>query len=282
MKIRAYLVKAFSVDPTQGNPAGVILNADHLNENQMLSIASKIGFSESAFVSKSDKADFKLRFFTPKKEVDLCGHATIATFSVLNKLGLLKSQTSSQETKVGVLPIEVKSDGMIVMTQVEPEFGFIEDDRGKIAHLMSIPESEILETPIQSVSTGSYKLMIQISSLKTLKNIQPKLEEISQYCKVRGTNGFYPFTKETLNTDSDFHARQFNPLAGINEDPITGVAAGALGAFSKKYELTDHSDLIIEQGYFMNKGGLIHVNTERRIEAGGYAVIYDELELDTK
>ncbi len=282
MKIKAHLVKAFTKDQKQGNPAGVIVNAEILSEKQMIDISAKLGFSESAFVSRSSKADYKVRFFTPQKEVDLCGHATIATFSALKWLNLLKSGGYTQETKTGVLEVEIKNDGMVVMTQKDPEFGFIETDIEKIANLLSIRVSDILETPIQSVSTGTSKLIIQISSLDVLKEIEPKLEIISEYCKEKGVNGFYPFTKETLNSDSDFHARQFNPLAGVNEDPITGIAAGALGAYSQKYGLVDHTDLIIEQGYFMKKSGLLYVNTEKNIKVGGYAVVYDGIELEVK
>lgn len=83
VKVKIILVKAFTKDKDQGNPAGVILNADKLSETDMLKISSELGFSESAFVSTSNIADFKIRFFTPTTEVAICAHATIATFHVL-------------------------------------------------------------------------------------------------------------------------------------------------------------------------------------------------------
>lgn len=83
METRVHLVKAFTQDKTQGNPAGVVLYADNLTDSQMLSIAATLGSSESAFVQKSSKADIRLRFFSPTKEVGLCAHATIVFFLLL-------------------------------------------------------------------------------------------------------------------------------------------------------------------------------------------------------
>jgi len=84
-----YRVTAFSDSAHGGNLAGVVLDADSLSEEQMLKIAKEVGYSETAFVMKSTKADFKVRFFTPTDEVDLCGHATIATFNLLRDLGAI-------------------------------------------------------------------------------------------------------------------------------------------------------------------------------------------------
>ena len=81
--IKVYTLNAFTDDVSGGNPAGVVLDADNLTEKQMQGIAKKVGFSETAFVMSSDSADFRVRFFTPSDEVDLCGHATIATFKLL-------------------------------------------------------------------------------------------------------------------------------------------------------------------------------------------------------
>ncbi|PIY70200.1 PhzF family phenazine biosynthesis protein, partial [Candidatus Roizmanbacteria bacterium CG_4_10_14_0_8_um_filter_36_36] len=90
MKIKVYLLSAFGVSKNGGNPAGVVLNADSLTDNQKKAISKIVNYSETAFISSSDKADFKVTFFTPKDEVDLCGHATIATYSLLYQKHLFK------------------------------------------------------------------------------------------------------------------------------------------------------------------------------------------------
>lgn len=273
-----FLVKAFSKDKTTGNPAGVVLDADNLSDEQMLNIAAELGFSESAFVSSSDVADFRVRFFSPKQEVDFCGHATIATFHTLVEQGRIlvpgaDKRTVTQETKAGVLNVTCHADGKIVMNQNAPEFGAIETDRVSIAELLGIKPENILDHPIQAVSTGTPKLMIPVDSLKTLQAIQPNLEGIAAYSKARG---FYPFTAETLDPNADFHARQFNPAAGINEDPLTGVAAGALGCYAKKYNLVAKDQILIEQGYTMNMGGRMIVDVSDGVKVGGYGVVFGE------
>lgn len=90
MKVNVYQLNSFAKTNEGGNPAGVVLDADSLSEKQMGKIAAILGFSETAFVMQSGIADFRVRFFTPKEEVDLCGHATIAAFYTMSYLGLLK------------------------------------------------------------------------------------------------------------------------------------------------------------------------------------------------
>lgn len=280
--MKAILVKAFTKDKTQGNPAGVIFDADKLSEEQMMKISADLGFSESAFVSQSDKADFKIRFFSPKQEVDLCGHNTIAAIHALLENGKIQLDNSETkeitiETRAGILPIECHKDGLIVMTQAEAQFGEDSHDKKEIAKLLGISAEEILDDyPIQTVSTGTPKLMIPVNSLETLFNIKPDLEGIKNYCPAHGVKGFYPFTLKTMEENSDFHARQFNPAAGIDEDPITGVAAGALGAYIVKHKILDKNNFIIEQGYCMNKGGMMYVTINDKVKVGGYAVTFGE------
>lgn len=271
------LVKAFTKNPKQGNPAGVTLNSDNLTAEKMIQISADLGFTESAFVQKSDKADFRVRYFSPVKEVNLCGHATIATIQVLLEEGLIKDDSQIKiETLAGNLPIEISKNGLITMTQADPVFNKYNHDKSKIADLLNISEENITELPLKTVSTGTPKLMIPVDTLKTLFEIKPDLEGIKKYCEESGARGFYPFTSETIEENSDFHARQFNPLAGIPEDPITGVAAGALGAYMKEYNISPKRTFIIEQGNIMNQSGKIFVNVEDSVKVGGHAVIYGE------
>ena len=117
MKINAYTLNSFAKTKEGGNPAGVVINADALSEEEMRKIAAALGYSETAFVLQSDVADFKVRFFTPNEEVDLCGHATIATFHAMSELNLLKPGAYKQETRAGVLGIELQNDHFVMMEQ---------------------------------------------------------------------------------------------------------------------------------------------------------------------
>ncbi len=275
--VKVKLVKAFTQNPAEGNPAGVILNADKLSSISMLKIASELGYSESAFVLSSSKADFKVRFFTPTQEMNLCGHATIATIHALVEAGYInKVGVMTQETKAGLLDVEYQKDGLIIMTQATPEFFNYKADRKRIAQLLGLKIKEITDWPIEIVSTGTPKLIVPISTLRSLLTIKPDFEAIKQFCIETGARGIYPFTIETQSRNTDFHARQFNPLAGVNEDPITGVAAGALAAYIKKFNLLSKKRFIIEQGFIMNKPGMIFVNIESKVKVGGYAVTFGE------
>ena len=144
-----------------------------------------------------------------------------------------------------------------------------------IAKLLNLNANHLLNYPLQSVSTGGVaKLMIPVDSLISLKSIKPDLAGIKNYRAHGDCRGFYPFTSQTMEAGSDFHARQFNPLIGIDEDPITGIAADALGCYVQKYGLTDKDQLVIEQGYILGKGGKMYVNLRGGVKVGGYAVTF--------
>lgn len=279
MSTSAVLVKAFTQDKEQGNPAGVILNADNLTDDQMIAIAKDLGFSESAFVQTSDKADYKVRFFSATQEVDLCGHATLATFHTLVANNLItfgnnQPVQKTQETKAGILPVNCFPDGLIMMGQQNPQFTQPEIDKKRIAELLSLSEEDLLSYPIQSVSTGAAKLMVPIKSLDRLFAIKPDLNGITDYSNEKDTRGFYPFTPETIDNNADFHARMFNPLVGINEDPITGVAGGALACYLKQNDISKNESFVIEQGTLLGKSGKIMVDISNGVKVGGYAVVF--------
>ncbi len=269
-----YLVKAFTKNKKEGNPAGIILNAENLSERKMQEIASSLLFSESAFICPSQKADFRVRFFTPTKEVAICVHATLAAAYMLRKVGETKAVTISIETEAGIFPVEYGKEGMITMEFPEAKFGNREIKKQEIVSLLGITIPDLLPSPLQVVSIGSPKLMVPVKSLAVLFRVKPNLEGIKRWCKKCGTSGLYVFTTETKDKRSDFHARQFNPLAGIDEDPITGIAAGALGAYAIKYKVSKDSRFIVEQGYILKKPGKVLVEVKNKVKVGGTAVLF--------
>ena len=105
MDLTVYKLSSFPKEGHGGNEAGVVLDADSLKDKEMLKIAKEVGFSETAFVSNSNVADFKVRFFTPVNEVSLCGHATIATFNLLRDKEIISPGIYTQETKAGILKL---------------------------------------------------------------------------------------------------------------------------------------------------------------------------------
>ncbi len=262
MIIKVYTLNAFAKNPQGGNPAGVVLEAGSLSDNQMQQITKEVSFSETAFVSKSDKADFRVRFFTPKGEVDLCGHATIATFFLMAKLKLIQFGMYTQETKAGVLNIEVKSDEAIFMNQNTPQF-FEEIDKEEIAHSLNIP-IEVIESdlPIQIVSTGLRDILVPIRTLSELHSIKPNFEKVYEISKKYDVVGYHLFTLET-KFDSTAHCRNLAPLYDIPEESATGTSNGALSCYlwkNRKINNDQSQNLVYEQGYSMGKPSEILVN----------------------
>ncbi|KAA0002664.1 MAG: PhzF family phenazine biosynthesis protein, partial [Thermoplasmata archaeon] len=229
-----YIVNAFTNKPFKGNPAGVVLHADDLDEKIMQKIASQLKCSETAFVMKSNKADYLLRFFSPLKEVDLCGHATIATFHTMAKEGLVRKNEIKTETKAGILGIEIR-ENEIFMEQAKPIFKEIDMEREKIANALRIEEKEIGNLPIEAVSTGLFSLNVPIKHLEIIQKMEPDFEKVKKICEESEVGALFAFTFETVSKECFVHSRCFAPLYGVNEDPVTGTANGALGAYLAKH-----------------------------------------------
>ena len=277
MSREVILVKSFTQDPEQGNPAGVVLDAEGMSDESMVHVAGQLGFSETAFVFASEKVDRRVRFFSPEKEVPMCGHATVAVAHVLHDIGVV-GKRYVQDTMAGRVEVDIASDGRVIMTQNEAAFFDEKQDRDVVAGLLGIRAPDLLDFPVQAVSTaGVPKLMIPLARMDVLRQLRPDLDGIRAYCEDSEVRGFYPFTQEVLEEGSDLHARQFNPLAGIDEDPITGVAAGGLGAYVLKYGLVKKKELVVEQGYVMGMGGKMYVDLRDGVRVGGYAVEYDRV-----
>jgi PhzF family phenazine biosynthesis protein len=281
--MKVYTLNAFTKDGEGGNPAAVVLEADSLLDKEMQEIARKIGFSETAFIQKSDKADYKVRFFTPDGEVDLCGHATIATFYLLAQKGL-KEGLYKQETKAGILDIEVKKD-KIFMNQNLPEF-FQKLEKKEIAESLNISEDIISsDYPIQIVSTGLRDVLIPIKSLSELLSIKPDFNKVKEISKKYDIIAYHLFSLET-KFGSAAHCRNLAPLYGIPEESATGTSNGALACYLYKYDLLINTEnLVFEQGYSMNKPSeiIVYLKTDEsnflQVKVGGSASNIQEREI---
>ncbi len=253
--VKVNTLNAFIRSEGGGNPAGVVLSADFITDEEMLRIAKKVGFSETAFVLKTDKADLRLRYFTPAGEVPLCGHATVASFGLLAMKGSLAAGKYKLETKAGILNIEILPDKKILMDQNLPEF-FETIDKNEIAESLKIPVEAICpELPVQVVSTGLKDIIVPIRSLKELLSIDPDFDEIKEVSRRCQGAGYHVFTTETMH-GSTAHCRNFAPLYDIPEESATGTASGALACYMFKYGIINEKqseNIVFEQGYSMNR-----------------------------
>lgn len=255
MEIKVFTLNAFAKTSDGGNPAGVVLDAELLTDGHMQEIAAKVGFSETAFIQKSINADYKVRFFTPNNEVDLCGHATIATFYLLANKEYIHIGEYTQETKAGILKVECMKDKTIFMNQRNPEFCELLNKKD-IADTLNISEDIIMnDLPIQIVSTGLKDIFIPINSLEELYKIKPDFIKISEVSKKMDVTGYHLFSLET-EYNSTAHCRNFAPLYGIPEEAATGTSNGALSCYLYKHGVikkNNSKNLIFEQGYSMKK-----------------------------
>ncbi len=290
MMVEVFKVNAFSESMYGGNPAGVVVDSPTLNDEQMKQISQELCVSETAFVFPSRVADFDVRFFSPTVEVDLCGHATIAAFFTMASEGRLvkrKNTVFTQRTKAGVLPVSVfyandMQIDRVMMTQRKPIYKNIYLNISSIADSLRVDINEINDSlPHQIVSTGLFTLPICFKSLEVLKDIQPDFGKIADLCRKMHVGSFHVFSFETIDPQSTYHARNFAPLYGINEDPVTGTANGAVSRYLLKNHLIKKNNLICEQGDFIGRPGRVFVEIhDEQVKVGGKAKIVEKRDIE--
>ncbi|HEX8531247.1 MAG TPA: PhzF family phenazine biosynthesis protein [Cytophagales bacterium] len=251
MKIDVQLVHAFVEGDGGGNPAGVVLDADALSDAQKQRVARLVGYSETAFVSASASADFKLDFFTPNRRIAHCGHATIATFSYLAQLGRITGPDSSKETIDGNRAIQLRGE-LAFMEQTAPVYGSLEGWQEMIRASLQLDPSALLPGAVpRLVNTGNSFVLVPVASASILARLQPDLDLIGRVSEALGLVGYYAFTPDTRQPGRQAAARMFAPLYEIAEEAATGMAAGPLAAYLHDQLGVDAHPFLIEQGAYM-------------------------------
>lgn len=277
-----------------GNPAGVVLDADGLSDAQMLSVAQKVGLSETAFVSRSQTEGFKLDFFTPTRRIAHCGHATIATFSYLAELGRVQEGETSKETVDGPRRIIIR-DGAAYMEQLAPRY---EDARDWVGR--GVQEADVLTAlglmaealdprlAPKVVNTGNSFMLVAVNDGAALAAVRPDLPGISAISDALDLIGFYVFTTDADATSGDATARMFAPRYGISEESATGMAAGPLACALYDHLGVRKPRLLIEQGHYMVPASPSEITVELSLDAGritglmagGHGAVMSEKQID--
>jgi PhzF family phenazine biosynthesis protein len=275
--VRALLVDAFTDEPLAGNAAGVVPDASGLADDQMQAVARELAVSETAFVTDSDVADRRLRFFTPDQEVDLCGHATVATHAHLHEDGALDATSHTFETNVGTLAVEIESDGTVWMTQADPEIAAVEPGYDRLGEVLGTDPAALSgmadDLPVAVASTGFPFLVVPVTFLEPLGGADPDRPAVEALCEEFDVMGVYAFTFDTLSAEATLHGRAWVPLAGIPEDPVTGTASGAVGAYLREFDAFESfpEELTCEQGQFVDRPGRVAVRVGEEVRVGGRA-----------
>ncbi|MBY7121362.1 MULTISPECIES: PhzF family phenazine biosynthesis isomerase [Bacillus] len=294
--INVFHYDAFTNRPNMGNPAGVVLEADGLMEEEMQHIAEKVGFNETSFVLSSEVADIRMRYFTPRFEMDVCGHGTVGTIFALRERGLLEEKTNfTIETKAGILPIQIdvndKGEAFIKMRQAAPQFKDFAGSKGELAHSIGLDVKDLdVSLPIVYGSTGNWTVIVPVKNLDVCEKMKPNNEVFPSVLKEIPNASIHPVCLETYDEQAQMHGRHFSlAYAGTIEDPVTGTASGVMGAYYAMYVEKDFDhemELIVEQGQEMNKDGRVTVyvtkdgeNKRLQIDIAGTAVYVNEFEV---
>ncbi|MGZ8367031.1 MAG: PhzF family phenazine biosynthesis protein, partial [Nitrospira sp.] len=290
----------FTSQPFGGNPVAVFPDADGLTDDELQQIAREMNLSETVFVfpPTDPAAVARLRIFTPTQEIPFAGHPVLGTFYVLAQIGRISTQEPVtpvvQECNIGLFPVELHAEQSrvvrVVMSQPKPEFlDPIDaiDDVYLIGGALNLPKHVIADTkwPLQVVSTGLPVLIVPVRTLTAVRSINPDASAIINVCERFGANGIMVFTTVTVESFASVHARMFAPKIGILEDPATGSAGGALGAYLVQngvVEVGPTTDILIEQGYEIDRPSRILVQVEsdddviQGVKVGGHCVMVVE------
>lgn len=297
-------IDVFTRTPLSGNALAVFPDAAGLAAATMQALAREMNLSETTFVTPSAVATQRVRFFTPTAEIPLAGHPTIGTWWALAELGMVDlpkigAVRVTQETGAGVLPVDLELAGgrptRVVMTQRLPEFG---DPVREIATLGKALGGDgrtvRRRPPPQIVSTALPQLMVPIASLEVLRNLPSGGSgmALAKLLRTYGTDCAMCYTLETVSPEATVHSRMFAPGLGVPEDPATGSAAGALGAFLVRHNALRPRDgvarAVIEQGIEIGRPSSIEVEiavgngdeiTEVRVGGQAVTVITGEVRI---
>ncbi|MGQ0810988.1 MAG: PhzF family phenazine biosynthesis protein [Nitrospiraceae bacterium] len=298
--LKFYQADVFTDEAFGGNPVAVIPEAEGLSDQELQQIAREMNLSETVFIfPPTDRAAVvKIRIFTPTQEIPFAGHPVLGTFYVLGKLGFLTVQNPMTrlvyECNVGLFPVELamlKGDiARVIMSQPKPQFlGAVEDaqDLMDIARALGLAKHAITDAkwPVELVSTGLPVLIVPVRTLTAVRSIVVDVSAITRLCHRHGVNGVMVFTTVTVEQQSTVHTRMFAPAIGIVEDPATGSASGALGAYLVQngvVEVAPTTEIIAEQGYEIDRPSriLIQVASDddiiQEVRVGGQVVMVAE------
>ena len=297
-------VDVFTRRPFGGNPLAVFHQAEGRTAEEMQQLAMEMNRSETTFVlpSQAPDAEFRVRIFTPPAELPFAGHPVVGTHWVLAHLGRVDLRepvtTVRFELGVGVLPADLHVVGgrveRVVMTQDRPSFLAMLEDVGELVAGLGLSPQAITETglPVQIVSTGIPQMMVPVRSLAEVQRLasdQLDVATLTRVCRAAGTDCVMVFSLETESAEASVPTRMFAPSLGVPEDPATGSANGALGAYLVHHRAVPVTEpttcLTSEQGLELGRPSRLYLEVDNRgeevtaVRVGGQVVAIAEGEV---
>ncbi|MFI1091134.1 PhzF family phenazine biosynthesis protein [Streptomyces sp. NPDC020917] len=266
---------AFSHDPAGGNPAGVVLDASALDDAGMLAVAAEVGYSETAFVVARHERTVDVRYFSPKAEVPFCGHATVATaVAVAERLGPgdLLFRTPAGEV---VVAVAAGPDGVpaATLTSVEPHVDEVPDEvlAEALATLGWAPDELDPDLPPRIAYAGARHLVLAAATRARLAALDYPMDRLTALMLAQDLTTLQLVWRESPEV---YHVRDPFPVGGVVEDPATGAAALAFGAYLRSLGPAP-SLLTLHQGDDMGRPGVLTVELrpgDPRVRVTGEAV----------
>ena len=261
-----YIVDAFTEKLFGGNPAGVVLlDNDFPPDRLMQQVAAELRYSETAFVRQDGADEFTVRYFTPRSEVDLCGHATIATFGLLWQLGKVGDWVCLNHTLAGDL--EVMAGERVMMQMATPKMvGAVED----VERLCRIMQCVVPLMPVEIISTGLPDIILPVQSQEELAALNPDMAALAELSRELEVVGVHAFVQ--AGDGYTAHVRDFAPLYGVPEESATGTANASLAYYLQQCGcLGKEAECSFIQGEAMGRPSVVETSLldDGTIWAGG-------------
>lgn len=285
------IVDAFTETLFGGNPAGVVIldqGSDFPSDETMVKAAAELRYSETAFIKRLNEKEFNIRYFTPAAEVDLCGHATIASFVSLLHKGIIKdNSTYINHTLAGDLEINVK-DGFVMMEMGTPvKINQIQNPAkiDELYHIMGVEYDPSVGLIPQMISTGLPDIMMPVKTQAELEKIAPDFPALSKLSEDYEVVGVHAFTLDSEDGVTA-HTRNFAPLYDIDEEAATGTSNGALTYYFYLNDIIgSDAECKIIQGEKMDRPSAILTSLKAegddcKVKVGGTGVVLAEGEIN--
>jgi PhzF family phenazine biosynthesis protein len=286
-KFKFKKIDAFATEKSDGNPAGYIhLNSQSdITDAEMQKIAKELkGYiNEVGFIYHTADNEFSLKYYSPEREVDFCGHATIAIMydliqnnPVLQKYDFLKIKTNRGELKV---ENRITSENAVYIMSPVPEEKKLLIKLYDIAENMEISQDDIdVNLPVSVINAGLTTLLFPIKNLSLILGISPNIEKLKNFCNISGVDIIEVFTLDVSDKSNDFRTRVFAPTFGYLEDPATGSGNSAFGYYLIKNKKFNREIITIEQNGDKDRFNIVKLQKQfdengiERVLFGGGAI----------
>lgn len=275
-------IDAFTTGQSTGNPAGAIYldGAEEISSDEMLKIAKELKsfVNEVGYLKKGTDTDLELKYYSSEKEVEFCGHATIAIMyeALKNDADLKIKDLISLKTNKGISEVynKIDSEDCVYISAPVPQFDEHHPDKIIVANALDIPSKELHHNlPIRKVNAGLWTLIVPIAKAETIINLKPDFDRLSLLCEEMLVDTIAVVSDDVIDKSNKYRTRVFPPPFGYLEDPATGSANSAIGYYMLDQNNWDGKPISIEQNNQNQNYNTIKLSVkDEKVLFGGSAV----------